>query len=198
MRPGYYRPGITRLVWGVCIALALLAALCWAGVLTLRAARADERRVVLQEGSVLLTAALKRGETLRQSLDSLAAIVRRRDTLLIVRIEQANGEAEKPIPPASDTAALVGAVRSCRATLDTLAGDCAAFREAATKALAVADTNRRADSAVITGFSLQLAGLRRADSIKAAHSARAGKWRAIERGDCAGSVAANRFQWNKQ
>lgn len=192
----YYRPRWAGTVWGVAIALALLAALCWAGALTLSATRADERRVVLAEGNVLLTQALQRGDTLQRSLDSLSAIVRHRDTLLIVRIEQAKGESVKPIPPASDTAALVAVVRSCRATLDTLASDCAAFREVATTALAKADTTRRGDSTVIAGLSLQLAGIRRADSLKAAQSARAGKWRVIERGVCAGSVAANVFQWS--
>lgn len=188
---GYQPP--PRFVWGAAIAAALALALWAASRATVGAIRASERAAVLAEGDTLLRLALAQGDTLRRLADSLRIEAAHRDTILVHTIERVKGEAAKPIPPGTDTTALIAAVRSCRAALDTLVADCAQFREVATTALAKADTIQRRDSAAIAGLSLQLAVIRRADSLRATRETRAGKWRALERGVCAGSIAANVF-----
>lgn len=197
MRYGYHRPAYARLVWGAVVALALALALWFAARATADAIRQDERQRVLTEGHELLEQALAEGQRLAGERDSLRVLVGQRDTLLIERIVQAKQEAALPIPPASDTSALVAAVRSCRATLDTLATECEAFRAMATAALAKADTSAQRDAAVMAGLTMQLAVIRRDDSTKAARAQRASKWRTVERGVCVGSLAANVFTFSR-
>jgi len=186
-----------RFVWGLAIAFALLGALWLAGRATVRAIQERERTAVLAEGDTLLRLALAQGNALKREVDSLRIEAARRDTVLVHTIERVRTETAKPIPPGTDTTALIAAVRSCRATLDTLATDCEAFRAVATTALAKADTAKRADSSVIAALSLSLAAVRRADSAKAASLTRRSTWRTVERGVCAGSIAANIFTFTR-
>ena len=188
----YYRPSPTRFVWGVVIALAILAALFVAGRATVRAIAADERARVMRSGDALLQQALAHGRRLAHERDSLAAVVARVDTVLVTRLQRVRDTAWLP----ADTASVVR-LAACTAELTGLATDCASFRHAATTALAKADTSRRGDSTVIAGLSTQLAAIRRADSLKAGELTRRSRWRAIERGVCVGSVAANVFTFTR-
>lgn len=194
--PRWYR-GSPPWLWGVVIGLALLAALAWGGWLTLSWARADERATVLREGDAITQLALARGDSLSRTVDSLRAATAQAETVLVVRTLRAKQEATAPVPASTDTAGLVSAVRSCRAQLDTLASDCDAFRETATTALAEATTVRRSDSSVIAGLSLQLASVRRADSVRASQQSRRSRLRLVTDGVCAGAVAGHLFQWSR-
>lgn len=81
----------------------------------------------------------------RRERDSLRLETGKRDTVIRWRIRQAAA-----LPPAdatpSDTAALRGALRLCRATIDTLATSCDEYRASASRALALSDSLRRVDS----------------------------------------------------
>lgn len=191
--PRWYT-GTPDWLWPVVITLALALGCWFAGRATVRSIRQDERDKVLAEGDRLVAVAqgVERARW-QHVVDSLRKEAARLDTVLDTVFLRAKAETAKPIPPTKDTTALVAAVRSCRATLDTLAQSCASFRESATTALAKADTIQRRDSAAIAGLSLQLAVIRRADSTKAATLASRSRWRTLERGVCAGSVAFNAF-----
>lgn len=191
----YYRPAYTRLVWGLAIALALSVALWLAGRATVRAIREDERSAVLAEGDTLLKLALAQGDSLRRVGDSLRVEAAHRDTVLIHTIERAKAETAKPLPPASDTAALVAAVRSCRATLDTLASDCEAFRATANAALEAARAKSAAESARDAARAQQLAAITRSRDDAQAQLAGRSRGRAFERGVCVASLATNYLQW---
>jgi hypothetical protein len=171
------------------ISLALIASLAWGGWLTLSWARADERRVVLAEGDALTRLALSRGDALARTVDSLRAAVAHVDTVLVERIRRVRDTAWLP----ADTAPVV-VLAACRAQLDTLATECETFRRTATLALAQADTTRRRDSAAVAGLSLQLAAIRRADSVRATASDRRSRWRHAAGAVCVGSVAAHFFR----
>jgi hypothetical protein len=197
-RATYMRRDGTRVLWGVVIALALFAGLWYAGTLTLRAAREDERRIVLAEGDSLQRLATARGDTLRRALDSLRRAVRKVDTVLVARIVQAKRDAQAPVPPATDTAALVTAVRRCRATLDTLATECEHFRATATAALTAADSLRRVQDESAKAYALITAGITRSRDAALAQLTSRGKVRAFERGVCLASLTANYFQWRSR
>ena len=182
----YYRPSPVRVVWGVVIALALALALWFAWRATANAIRQDERAKVLTEGTGLLREALEHGRRLAHERDSLAQRVAKVDTVLVTRIRRVRDTAWLP---ADSSPAVV--LRACRSELDALAADCNAFRQAATTALAKADTSRRSDSTVIAGLSLQLAAVRRADSLKATQLATRSRWGLVARGVCVGSLAAH-------
>lgn len=184
--PPYYRRVWTDAAVGVAVAFVLAVALWIAGTRTVAAIRQDERAKLQQSGDALLTAALKHSATLRRERDSLAAEVAKVDTVLVTRIRRVRDTAWLP---ADSSPAVV--LRACRSELDALAADCNAFRQAATTALAKADTSRRSDSTVIAGLSLQLAAVRRADSLKATQLATRSRWGLVARGVCVGSLAAH-------
>jgi hypothetical protein len=192
----YVRRDWTRLVWGVVIALALLAGLWYAGTLTLRAARDDERRIVLAEGDSLQQLATARGDTLRRALDSLRRAVRQVDTVLVSRLRTVRDTAWLPdtilLTPTNRSAAVMTA---CRAQLDTLASDCERFRATATTALATADSLHRADSSTVHAQSIITAGIARSRDAALKQLAARGTLRAFERGVCVASLATNYFQW---
>jgi hypothetical protein len=176
------------------VALALALALWLAGWSTVGAIRAAERAKVMAEGDALTRMALARGDALARTVDSLRAATAKAETVLVARTLRAKQEATVPVPPSADTTALVSAVRSCRAQLDTLATECDTFRRTATLALAQADTTRRRDSAAVAGLSLQLAAIRRADSVRASRQSRRSRLRLVTDGVCVGSVAAHFFR----
>ena len=194
----YYRHSLPRLAWGVAIAAALLLGLWLAGRASVRAIQERERTAVLAEGDALLKLALAEGDSLRRQVDSLRIEAAHRDTVLVHTIERARGEAAKPIPPASDTAALVAAVRSCRAALDTLVTDCDAFRATANAALATAQEQHAADSTRDAIRAQQLAAITRSRDAAQQQLAGRGKWQAFERGACAASVVTNYLQWRSR
>lgn len=191
----YQRRDWGRLAWGVAIAAALLLGLWLAGRATVRAIQERERTAVLAEGDALLRVALAQGDSLRRQVDSLRIEAAHRDTVLVHTIERARSEAAQPVPPASDTAALVAAVRSCRATLDTLVTDCDAFRATANAALAAAQEQHAADSTRDAIRSQQLAAISRSRDAAQQQLAGRGHWQAFERGVCAASVVTNFLQW---
>ncbi len=174
-------------MWGVVISLALLCALGWGGWLTLSWARADERAAFMREGDALTRLALARGDALAREADSLRASVAHVDTVMVTRLRTIRDTAWL-----RDTAPAV-ALPACLAQLDSLATDCDAFRRAATTALAQADTIRRGDSTVIAGLSLQLAAVRRADSVRATQGTRRSRVRWLAGGVCAGAVTHSLF-----
>ena len=184
-------------VWGVVIAGALLTALGLAGWLSVGWIADRARAKTLAEGAALAQRTAARADTLARSLDSARRIVATVETVVVAQVARARREATAPIPPAADTTGLVAAVRSCRAQLDTLAGDCDAFRVAATTAMARADSVDRAKDDVIRGFSVALAAGRQQDSIRAARARRwaPARWAAI--GGCSAAVATHLFQWSK-
>lgn len=190
-RPRYYRARVTPVLWGVGVALAIALGLWFAHRQALTWARADERARVLREGDALLQQALARGAALARERDSLRTVVAQVDTVLVTRLRTIRDTAWLP----ADTTPRVR-LAACRAQLDTLAQDCETFRRAATTALAQADTIRRGDSTVIAGLSLQLAGIRRADSVRATQHSRRSRLRLVTDGVCAGAVAAHLFQWS--
>ncbi|MCA2992065.1 hypothetical protein [Gemmatimonas sp.] len=194
--PRWYR-GAPSWLWGAVISLALLAALAWGGWLTLSWARSDERRIVLTEGEAFTRLATQHADSLARVLDSTRRVVAQVETLVVERLVRARQEAAAPLPPATDTTALVAAVQSCRAQLDTLVTDCTAYRRAAATALAQADTIRRSDSTVLAGLSLQLAALRRADSARATQQSRRSRVRVVADGVCAAAVGTHLFQWSR-
>jgi hypothetical protein len=189
--PRWYR-GTPPWLCGVVISLALLCALGWGGWLTLSWARADERAAVVREGDALTRLALARGDSLAREADSLRAIVAHVDTVLVTRIRRIRDTAWLP----ADTAPAV-VLGACRSQLDSLATDCDTFRRAASTALAQADTITRRDAAAIAGLSLQLAAVRRADSIRATQGQRRSRFRRAADGVCVGAVAAHLFQWSR-
>jgi hypothetical protein len=184
----YYRPSPWRAAWGAVIALALAVALGLAARATVDAIRENERAKVRTEGGALLRLALEHSQRLAYERDSLALLVAQRDTVLVTRIRTIRDTAWLP----ADTSPVVR-LAACRAELDELATACEQFRRTAVTALAKADTMTRRDSAALAGLSLQLAAVRRADSLKAAQLAGRSRWRTIARGVCAGSLAANVF-----
>ena len=186
--PRWYK-GTPPWLWGVVISLALIASLAWGGWLTLSWARADERRVVLAEGETLTRLALARGDALARQNDSLRAAVAHVDTVLVERIRRVRDTAWLP----ADTAPHVR-LAACIAVVDSLATECGTFRRTATLALAQADTTRRRDSAAVAGLSLQLAAIRRADSVRASQQSRRSRLRLVTDGVCVGSVAAHFFR----
>lgn len=188
MRQSYYRPGVTRALWAVGIALALALACWFAARATVAVIRADERAKVMQDGDALLRQTMAAAEWIARERDSLRAVVRGVDTVLVTRLRTVRDTSWMP----ADTSPVVR-LAACRLALDSLVTDCARFRETATAALAAADAEHAADSSAAVGMAQQLAAIRRADSIKTAGLATAGKWRWVERGACAGSVAANLF-----
>lgn len=191
----YYRPSPTRFVWGVGIALLLALALFFAARAASNAIREDERAGVLREGDALLQRALERGAELARERDSLARLVAKVDTVVIERVAKAKAEAAKPIPSATDTSALVTAVRSCRAQLDTLATDCAAFRRTATAALAKAAALHDADTAQLRVQAERAAAITRSRDAALTQLAGRTRWQAFERGVCVASGVANLIQW---
>ena len=186
----YYRPSPTRFVWGVAIAAACIAGLWLAGLATIDAIREDERAEVLREGDTLNALWRQRATALQRERDSLGAVVGRVDTVLVERIRRIRDTAWLP----ADTSPVVR-LAACRAQLDTLALDCLTFRQVATTALAQADTIIRRDSAAIAGLSLQLAALRRADSITTTAPSRRSRTLAFVSGACLTSLAGNVLQW---
>lgn len=156
------RARLTPYAWWLVIALALALGCWFAGRATVTQIRQDERTRVLAEGERVASAisAAERAHW-QHAVDSLRAAASAVDTVLDTVFLRAKAESRAPIPPASDTTALLASVRSCRATLDTLASTCAAFRATATAALAAADTVQRRDSATIRGLSILLAGEQR-------------------------------------
>lgn len=186
----YDRPRLAPVVVGVVLALALLLALWCAVRATITAIRTDERAAVLRAGEAILTQSLVTLRAVAHERDALRAVVRQRDTVLVTRLRTVRDTAWVPV----DTTPVVRDA-ACRAQLDTLASDCDAFRVSATAALASADTMRRRDSTVRSGLSVQLAGVRRADSTKAARLASRATWRTVERALCATSVVSNVLQW---
>lgn len=190
-RPRYYRARVTPVLWGVGVALAIALGLWFAHRQQMAWARADERARVLREGDALLQQALARGAALARERDSLRVLVAQVDTVLVTRLRTIRDTAWMP----ADTTPVV-VLAACRAQLDTLAQDCDTFRRAATTALAQADTIQRRDSAAIAGLSLQLAGIRRADSVRATQQARRARVRLATDAVCVGAVAAHLFQWS--
>jgi hypothetical protein len=156
----YYRRPAAHVVWGVVISLALALALWCAARFTVAAIRASERAAVLREGDALLAQATAYTRVLARERDSLRALVRTADTVLVTRLRTVRDTTWLPAAPEQRLPA-------CLAQLDSLATDCTTYRRAATLALAQADTIRRGDSTVIAGLSLQLAARRRADSLAA-------------------------------
>jgi hypothetical protein len=152
MRYGYMRPAYVRLITLTAIALAMLAALVTAGVLTVKAIRDNERAAVLRESDALLQQSLAHSRALARERDSLLAVVATVDTVLITRIRRVRDTTWIP----ADTSPVV-VLAACRAELDALATACESYRVAATAALAHADTLRRADSTTITALTRQLA-----------------------------------------
>ncbi|GAB1345027.1 hypothetical protein [Gemmatimonas sp.] len=197
-RATYQRRDWGRLVWGVVIALALGVALYIAGRATVRAIQEQERRAVLAEGDTLAKLALARGDSLRRVVDSLRIVTAHRDTIVVHTIERAKAETAKPLPPASDTAALVAAVRSCRATLDTLVTDCTRYRETATAALEAAKQQHEADSTRDAIRAQQLAAITRSRDAALTQIASRGRWHSFERGVCVASLATNYLQWRSR
>ena len=183
--PRYYRGAWREMAAGVSIALAIVAALIWAGTASVQAIRANERQRVLREGDALLQHALADRRRVTRERDSLAAIARQIDTVLVTRIRRIRDTAWLP----ADTSPVVR-LAACRATLDTLATDCDLFRRTASTAIAKADTIHRRDSAAIAGLSWQLAAVRRADSVRATQDARRATWRTLERAAWAVSLVA--------
>jgi hypothetical protein len=188
--PRWYR-GTPPWLWGMVVALALALALWLAGWSTVGAIRASERAKVMAEGDALTRMALARGDALARQNDSLRAVVTHVDTVLVERIRRVRDTAWLP----ADTAPVV-VLAACRAQLDTLATDCDTYRRTATLALAQADTTRRRDSAAVVGLSLQLAAMRRADSVRASQQSRRSRLRLVTDGVCAGAVAGHLFQWS--
>ncbi len=186
--PRWYR-GTPPWLWGMVVALALALALWLAGWSTVGAIRAAERAKVMAEGETLTRLALARGDALARQNDSLRAAVAHVDTVLVERIRRVRDTAWLP----ADTAPVV-VLAACRAQLDTLATECDTFRRTATLALAQADTTRRRDSAAVVGLSLQLAAIRRADSVRASQQSRRSRLRLVTDGVCVGSVAAHFFR----
>lgn len=184
----YYRPAPARIAWGVGIALALALALGVAARATVTAIRQDERATVLAEGQALLRDALAHGAQLARERDSLRAVVAHVDTVLVTRVRHVRDTAWLP----ADTTPRVR-LAACRAQLDTLASDCDTYRRVATAALAKADTITRRDAAAIAGLTVQLAAVRRADSLRTSREQRSARWRSLERGVCVGSLAFNAF-----
>lgn len=192
--PRWYR-GTPPWLWGMVIALALALALWFAGWSTVGAIRAAERAKVMAEGETLTRLALARGDALARQNDSLRAVVAHVDTVLVERIRRVRDTAWLPdtilLTPANRSSAVMAA---CRAQLDTLATSCDTYRRTAVAALAQADTTRRRDSAAVVGLSLQLAAIRRADSVRATASDRRSRWRHAAGAVCVGSVAAHFFR----
>ena len=188
--PRWYR-GTPPWLWGMVIALALALALWFAGWSTVGAIRAAERAKVMAEGETLTRLALARGDALARQNDSLRAVVAHVDTVLVERIRRVRDTAWLP----ADTAPRVR-LAACIAAVDSLATDCASFRRTAVAALAQADTTRRRDSAAVVGLSLQLAAIRRADSVRASKQSRRSRLRLVTDGVCAGAVAGHLFQWS--
>jgi hypothetical protein len=143
----------------------------------------------MAEGETLTRLALARGDALAREVDSLRAVVAHVDTVLVTRLRTIRDTAWLP----ADTAPVV-VLAACRAQLDTLATACETFRRTALTALAQADTTRRRDSAAVAGLSLQLAAIRRADSVRAVNGARRSKLRLAADGVCVGAVAAHFFR----
>ncbi|MCO4101064.1 MAG: hypothetical protein HEQ38_17055 [Gemmatimonas sp.] len=193
MRYGYMRPNYTRIVWGAVIALALLAALVWAGVLTVRAIREDERRVVLLEGAALFAKASARTDALVRERDSLRVVVARVDTVLVSRLRTVRDTAWLP----ADTSAPVR-LAACRLALDSLATDCERYRVTATAALANADSLHRADSTAAHAQAIIAAGITRSRDAALTQLASHGKRRSFERGVCVASLATNYLQWRSR
>jgi hypothetical protein len=145
----------------------------------------------MAEGETLTRLALARGDALARQNDSLRAVVAHVDTVLVERIRRVRDTAWLP----ADTAPRVR-LAACIAAVDSLATDCASFRRTAVAALAQADTTRRRDSAAVVGLSLQLAAIRRADSVRASKQSRRSRLRLVTDGVCAGAVAGHLFQWS--
>lgn len=190
--PRYYR-GANTTLWGIVIALALALALWFAGRATVAqidaSARDDERAKVLKEGAALRDASLSLAyRRWAHERDSLRALVDQRDTVLINRLRTVHDTAWLP----ADTAPTVR-YAACRAQLDSIATECAAFRAAANRARLVSDSQHVADTSALRGITLQLAAVRRADSTKASRLVARSNWRAAERGACIASVGFNAF-----
>ena len=184
----YYRPRYAPVVWGVVIALALAAALVFAHRATVAVAVAAERAAVLADGASLLALSQAHSAAIRRERDSLRAVVARADTVLVTRLRTVRDTAWLP----ADTSPVVR-LAACRATLDTLASDCERFRVTASKALANADSLRRADSTRLAAQSIITAGITRSRDAAQSQLAARGKWRAFERGVCVASLGANIF-----
>lgn len=184
-QPRYYRPTVPAAAWGVLAALVLVGALGAAHVLTVRQARADERRAVLADAAVLERELLASAARIAAERDSLRAVAARIDTVLAWRLRVVHDTAWLP----ADTAPAVRLV-ACRAQLDTIASACGAFRAAAADAARAADTQHAHDAATIAAQARQVAALRRADSIAADRSRTARGRRALERAAWAGALVA--------
>jgi hypothetical protein len=190
MTPTYYRPRYAPVVWGVVIALSLAAALVFAHRATVASAVAAERATVLREGETLFALSQAHSEAIRRERDSLRAVVARVDTVLVHRLRTVRDTAWLP----ADTSPVVR-VAACRATLDTLASECAQFRASATLALAAAESLAVTQSDAAKAAAWQLAAITRSRDAALSQLAARGKWRAFERGVCVASLGANYFQW---
>lgn len=184
----YYRRSYAPVVWGVVIALALAAALVFAHRATVAVAVAAERAAVLADGASLLALSQAHSAAIRRERDSLRAVVARVDTVLVTRLRTVRDTAWLP----ADTSPVVR-LAACRATLDTLATECALFRASATLALAAADSLAVTQSDAAKAAAWQLAAITRSRDAALSQLASRGKWRAFERGVCVASVGLNVF-----
>jgi hypothetical protein len=184
----YYRRSYAPVIWGVAIALALAAALVFAHRATVAVAVAAERAAVLADGASLLALSQAHSAAIRRERDSLRAVVARVDTVLVSRLRTVRDTAWLP----ADASPVVR-LAACRATLDTLASECAQFRASATLALAAADSLAVTQSDAARAAAWQLAAITRSRDAAQSQLAARGKWRAFERGVCAGSIGLNVF-----
>lgn len=155
--PRWYR-GLPLWVQGAAVWLlvgaAFAVALWFVWRVEIGKAEARGRAAAVAEGEALWA---KRDSTWARTSDSLAALARRRDTVLVPRIARARAVAAATVvladsaqpsgiagtlPLPSDTLPTAPAValRACGAQLDSLATECERFREAATAALAAKDS----------------------------------------------------------
>lgn len=197
--PRWYRPrippGLVRFAWWAVVVLALLLALEFVRRQEVRRIRADERAAVLrQSGAFLDSMQGIRTRIWAARFDSLRRATARVETVLVARTAAARAEASAPLPPLTDTLATARALRRCRQALDTLAGDCEAFRVAAMERFAADSARHLADAATIDQAGQHAAAWERMATAAERQLAGRDRFRWFERGVCLGSLAANVLQ----
>ncbi len=120
----------------------------------------------------------------KRERDSLRVAMRQRDTVLLRRLHIVHDTSWIP----ADTSPAVR-YAACRAQLDTLATDCAAFRATATLALANADSLHRVDSLTRITDRTALAIARRDAQAQARRATVKSRWQTAGLAVCGAAVA---------
>lgn len=156
-------PTYVRRTWRDVLGIALIYVVSaaavglgiWQGVKAIRADAVADERAKVQQFTRSIDAITQ--ASWQHERDSLRAETGKRDTIWRRVAVKAQAEAATPVPPTRDSVPAVE-LRACRATLDTTVTACEAFREAATHALAQADTQHTRDSTRLVGaFSMLVA-----------------------------------------